>query len=150
MFIPFNLNPHELERLNQKLQQKYLGIKESSCFSETMNVDDADILVVAFGSMARIVKTVIRKARTEGIKAGLFRPVSLWPFPEASLREITRRIRKILVVEMNCGQMLEDVDRAVKGNAIIDFYGRSGGMIPTTDEVLSAIETLVRKQEAPQ
>ncbi|HID15362.1 MAG TPA: hypothetical protein EYP16_00970 [Candidatus Atribacteria bacterium] len=110
---------------------------------EEIQTDDAEILIVAFGSMGRISKTVVRELRDEGINAGLLRPITVWPFPEKRLYTLASRIKKIFVTEMNAGQMLEDVERVVKGNAAIHFYGRPGGVVPIPQELKEEIKRLL-------
>ena len=132
-----------LEAHNIKLQQKYKTIKDAEVRVEMVSSKDSDIAVVAYGSAARISKAAVAKARTKGIKAGLIRPITLWPFPEKALAETADRVKKILVVEMSAGQMVEDVRLAVCGKAKVDFYGRMGGGIPTEDEILKQIEAMV-------
>jgi 2-oxoglutarate ferredoxin oxidoreductase subunit alpha len=104
--------------------------------------DDADLLIVAFGTTGRIAKTAIREARQHGVRAGLLRPITLFPFPIAPLDELSRhspRIKTILVVEMSAGQMIDDVRLAVEGRIPIQFYGRTGGAVPLPDEILDQI-----------
>jgi 2-oxoglutarate ferredoxin oxidoreductase subunit alpha len=132
-----------LEEHNKKLQQKYASIKESEVRVEMVNSKDSDVIVVAYGSSARIAKAAVGKARAKGIKAGLVRPITLWPFPEKILSDMADRVKKFLVVEMSAGQMVEDVRLAVCGKAKVDFYGRMGGGIPTDDEVLAQIENII-------
>lgn len=129
-----------LEAHNIKLQQKYKAIKDAEIRFETVNARDSDITVVAYGSAARIAKAAVAKARAKGIKAGLIRPITLWPFPENAISEMADKVKKFLVVEMSAGQMVEDVRLAVCGKAKVDFYGRMGGGIPTEDEILAQIE----------
>ena len=99
-------------------------------------VDDVDYLVVAFGMTGRIAKSAVTQARAAGLKVGLFRPITLWPYPEAALKGLVQKVRGILVVEMNAGQMLEDVERIVEGRSPVRFLGRMGGTIPLPDEIL--------------
>ena len=106
-------------------------------------VEDADYVVVAFGTAGRVAHTAINQARSHGLRVGLFRPISLFPFPEARLAELANRVQGFLVVEMNSGQMVEDVRLAVNGRVPVKFYGRMGGMVPYPDEVLTAIEQFV-------
>jgi len=136
------LGAEKLEELNLRLQEKIARIKKNEVRYKEHNVDDADILLVAFGAMGRISQTAADIARAKGIKAGVFRPVSLFPFPEARLEELSRQVKKILVVEMNAGQMLEDVRLTVGKDYPVEFYGRMGGIVPLPDEVLEAIEKI--------
>jgi 2-oxoglutarate ferredoxin oxidoreductase subunit alpha len=132
-----------LEEHNKKLQEKFNRIKKAEVKVETSNLRDSDLVLVAYGSMARIAKAAMEMARAKGLKAGLIRPITLWPFPEEAIEETAARVKKFLVVEMSAGQMLEDVMLSVKGKAKIDFYGRMGGGIPTEEEILAKIEALV-------
>jgi 2-oxoglutarate ferredoxin oxidoreductase subunit alpha len=132
-----------LEAHNLRLQEKYKKIKDAEVRFESTNTKDCDIAIVAYGSAARISKAAVNKARAKGIKAGLVRPITLWPFPEAHISELSDRVKKILVVEMNAGQMVEDVRLAVSGKAKVGFYGRMGGGIPEEDEILAEIEKFI-------
>jgi 2-oxoglutarate ferredoxin oxidoreductase subunit alpha len=134
------LGGENLERVNLRLQAKLKEIAENEVRWEEYDTGDAELLLVAFGSVGRICQTVVREARSEGIKAGLLRPVTLWPFPSARLAELARQIRGILVVEMNAGQMVEDVRLAVGDRCPIRFHGRMGGVVPLPDEILDALE----------
>ena len=132
-----------LEEHNKKLQEKYDHIRREEVRYELLSHRDSDILLVAYGSCARIAKSAAEKARSKGIKAGLLRPISLWPFPSDVLRELSGRIKKFLVVEMSAGQMVEDVRLGIEGRAKVDFYGRMGGGVPTEEEILVKLEELV-------
>ncbi len=139
----FDIDPHKLEEVVRHLKEKYIQIKRDEVMYEEMNTEDAEILIVAFGSMGRISKTVIRELEEEGIKAGLLRPITLWPFPEEKMYELGARIGKVFVTEMNAGQMVEDVERATKGKAEIYFYGRPGGVVPTPKEIKEEIKEVL-------
>ena len=139
------LGAEGLEAVNTRLQAKLKDIKENEVRYETMLAEDADILVAAFGTAGRIAKTAIRKARKQGVKAGLFRPITLWPFPEAEIERLSRRVKTILVVEMNAGQMLDDVRLYTREQAPIHFYGRTGGAVPMPDEILEQIMHLSKE-----
>jgi 2-oxoglutarate ferredoxin oxidoreductase subunit alpha len=134
------LGGENLERVNLRLQAKLKEIAENEVRWEEYDTDDAELLLVAFGSVGRICQTVVREARAEGIKAGLLRPVTLWPFPSARLAELAQQVRGILVVEMNAGQMVEDVRLAVGDRCPVRFHGRMGGVVPLPDEILDALE----------
>ncbi len=140
-----SLVPEELERLNFERYERYEVIKAKEQLSEQVLCDDADIVVVAFGASARIVRSAVAKAREKGIKAGLLRPITLWPFPVDAIQQTIPTAKGYLTVEMNMGQMVDDVKLAVNGERPVEFYGRTGGMIPTPAEVLSAIESLAEK-----
>jgi len=142
------LNEDDLEALNIRLQAKLRTIQESEQRWEEVETADADVLLVAFGSVGRICGTVVREARARGFKVGLYRPITLWPFPTPRLRELAGQMRQILVTEMNAGQMLDDVRLAVEGRCPIGFYGRTGGVIPFPDEILEALVDLVDAPEA--
>ncbi len=132
-----------LEEHNKRLQEKFKRIKDNEIRVETFNTKDSDIILVAYGSVARTAKASMEMAREKGLKVGLIRPITLWPFPEKIINEIAYRTKKFLVVEMSAGQMLEDVMLAVKGKREVDFYGRMGGGIPTEEEILQRIEALI-------
>jgi 2-oxoglutarate ferredoxin oxidoreductase subunit alpha len=138
------LNENELEDLNRRLQAKLKIIEEAERRWEELEAGDAEYLLVAYGSVGRTCRTVVREARAQGIKAGLFRPISLWPYPEPRLRELAAGKRGILVAEMSAGQMLEDVRLAVEGRCPVAFYGRTGGVMPLPDEILDALHHLVQ------
>ena len=112
---------------------------------ETYKTEDADYLIVAFGSMARISETAVDMAREKGIKAGILRPITLFPFPEKEIAALTNQVKGVLTVEMNAGQMVEDVRLAVNGKVPVDFYGRTGGVIPSPEEVYDALIKLINK-----
>jgi 2-oxoglutarate/2-oxoacid ferredoxin oxidoreductase subunit alpha len=133
------LNENELEGLNRRLQAKLRAIEEAERRWEEIETVDAEYLLVAFGTVGRTCKTVLREARAQGIKAGLFRPISLWPFPQPRLSELAAGKRAILVAEMSAGQMLEDVRLAVEGRCPVEFYGRMGGVMLLPDELLEAL-----------
>jgi 2-oxoglutarate ferredoxin oxidoreductase subunit alpha len=128
------LDPLEMERHNWKLVRKYQEIEKNEIRYESYMVDDADVVVVAYGTTARIAKGAIKRVRKDGIKAGLIRPITLWPFPMAAIRKLTKHIKKFIVFEMSTGQMLEDVLLAVNGRAKVVFHGRPGGVVPTPVE----------------
>ena len=134
------LKPEAMELRNLHLQEKYRAIKENEVRYEAQQLDDAEILIVAFGSAARIAEKAIEIAREEGIKAGLFRPITLWPFPENQLREAAHGKRGVLVVEINAGQMIEDVRLSVNGEEPVEHFGRLGGIVPEPDEIVKAIK----------
>jgi len=128
-----------LERHNYKLKAKYDRMAEREVMCETIRMEDAEIAVVAFGTSARIAKTAVSLAREEGVKAGLIRPITLFPFPEKIIAKAAESVKRFLVVEMNMGQMLEDVKLAVNGKADVSFYGRPGGALLAVEDIVSAI-----------
>lgn len=134
------LKPEAMELRNLHLQEKYRAIKENEVRYEAQQLDDAEVLIVAFGSAARIAEKAIEIAREEGIKAGLFRPITLWPLPEKQLREAAHGKRGVLVVEINAGQMIEDVRLSVNGEEPVEHFGRLGGIVPEPDEIVKAIK----------
>ncbi|MGV8830108.1 MAG: 3-methyl-2-oxobutanoate dehydrogenase subunit VorB [Breznakibacter sp.] len=128
------------EIFNHKLQAKYQTIREQEVRFEEINCDDAEYLIVAYGSSARICQKTMELARAKGIKVGLFRPITLFPFPNQQLLAYASRVKGILTVEMSAGQMVEDVKLAVECKVPVTHYGRFGGMIPSPEEVLNALE----------
>jgi len=139
------INPEVLEQHNLKLQQKYRTIEENEVRVEVFNCDNADIIVSAFGTVARIIKNVIKMAEKEGIKVGLIRPITLWPFPVKAFEEYAEVPKAFLDVELNAGQMVEDVRLAVNGKRPVYFHGRMGGMLPTQQEILNKIKEILKK-----
>jgi len=135
------LQPEELEPMSMRLQAKYAKILAREARSAERWIEDADLLVVAFGTAARVAQSAVKEARELGIHAGLFRPITLWPFPSQRLAELAHSIPHILVVEMNAGQMIEDVRLAAASNADVKFFGKLGGKVPMPDEILSQIES---------
>jgi 2-oxoglutarate ferredoxin oxidoreductase subunit alpha len=138
----FTSDPAQLEEINWSLFRRYELIKKDEAAYETFLVEDAELIVVAFGIAARIAKGAIRTVRAEGLKVGLSRPITLWPFPDEALRELVKGVKQFLVFEMNMGQMLEDVQLALEGKGEVSFYGRPGGVIPTPSEVARVISRL--------
>ena len=134
------LMPEAMEQRNLHLQEKYRTIKEREVRYETIELDDADIMIVAFGSAARIAEKAIELAREEGIKAGLFRPITLWPFPEKQIAEAAHGKRGVLVAEINAGQMIQDVRLSVNGEEPVEHFGRLGGIVPEPEEIVRAIK----------
>jgi 2-oxoglutarate ferredoxin oxidoreductase subunit alpha len=136
------IDPVIEEKFNLKLMAKYREIEKNEIRYREYEVEDADILIVAFGTAGRIAQSAIRMARQEGIKVGIFRPISLYPYPYDRLREIIQGKKAVLVVEMSGGQMIEDVQLAVQDRAPIFFYGRMGGMVPLPDEIFREIQKI--------
>jgi 2-oxoglutarate ferredoxin oxidoreductase subunit alpha len=133
--------PGALEELNKKLQKKYEQIRKKEVLYDDYLIDDAEIVLVSFGMSSRVCKSSIAMARSRGIKAGMIRPITLWPFPSDVIAQLadTRRVRVFLDVEMNMGQMIEDVRLAVNGKKEVHFYGRTAGMLPDENELLNRI-----------
>ena len=134
------LGDGEMEVQNWKLVEKYEKLKAEDTMYEELDVDDAEFLIVSFGSCSRMVETAIKLAREQGMKVGLLRPITLYPFPEKAIEERTKQINKVLVVEMNTGQMVRDVKVCVSRNADVFFYGRPGGGMPTPEDILEKIK----------
>jgi 2-oxoglutarate ferredoxin oxidoreductase subunit alpha len=138
----FTSNPAELEEINWSLFRRYELIKREETASETFLTEDAELIVVAFGIAARIAKGAIKTARASGLKVGLLRPITLWPFPSEAVKELVKKVKYYLVFEMNMGQMIEDVQLALEGQGEVSFYGRPGGVVPTPSEVSRVISRL--------
>lgn len=134
------LQSEVMEQRNIHLQKKYDVIKENEVRFEKTNLDDADYVIVAFGSVARISEKAVELAREEGIKVGLFRPITLWPFPEKEIAELAKTKKGFLVAELNAGQMIEDVRLAVNGETMVAHFGRLGGMVPDPEEIVNALK----------
>lgn len=133
------LDPIDSEEHNWKLARKYKVISRTEIRFEEYKTEDALMVIVAYGTAARIAKGAIKRLRADGMNVGLFRPITLWPFPELPLRNLTAKIKNYLVFEMSTGQMLEDVRLALQGFADIDFHGRPGGAVPTPAELANVI-----------
>ncbi|HLF27774.1 MAG TPA: 3-methyl-2-oxobutanoate dehydrogenase subunit VorB [Anaerolineae bacterium] len=137
-----HLLPEELEAFNQKLQAKIERIRAEEVRYREYMLDDANVIVVAYGTAGRVAQTAVKMARQQGIPVGLLRPITLFPFPEDRISQLADEARGFLVVEMSAGQMLDDVRLAVAGQAPVRFLGRMGGMVPMPEEVLAAIVKL--------
>ncbi|MEG0663978.1 MAG: 3-methyl-2-oxobutanoate dehydrogenase subunit VorB [Clostridia bacterium] len=136
------LKPIELEKTIVERFAKYDLIKQNEVICENYLTNDAEIVVVAYGATARIVKSAVNSAREKGIKVGAFRPITLWPFPEKEIKSLCKTAKHFLTVEMSMGQMVEDVRLSVNGEREVSFFGRTGGIIPTPAEVLEQIEKI--------
>jgi 2-oxoglutarate ferredoxin oxidoreductase subunit alpha len=141
------IDPVEEEVFNLKLVEKQKQIEANEIRSRALWMDDAEVAVVAFGTAGRIAQSAVKQAREQGNKVGLLRPISLYPYPYEAVRQAAEKVQRMLVVEMNSGQMLDDVRLAVEGRVEIDFYGRMGGVVPLPDEVYEAIQ-LTRSKRA--
>ena len=137
-----DLDPYRQERFNQKLVEKYRKMKEEEVRYEMFQCEDADYVFVAYGTSSRICQKSVQLARERGIKAGLFRPISLFPFPEYEIEALTSHVKGMLSVEMSAGQMVEDVRLSVHGKIPVEHYGRMGGVIPTPEEI---VDVLIQK-----
>jgi 2-oxoglutarate ferredoxin oxidoreductase subunit alpha len=135
------LRSEEMERINQRLQSRYQEMEDNEVRFEQISCDDADYIFVAFGTMARVCQKAVELARSEGIKAGLIRPITLFPFPKLIIKELASKVKGFISIEMSAGQMVEDVRLAVSGKVPVEFYGRMGGIVPSPDEVLNALKT---------
>ena len=133
------LEPDVLEAHVRKLEAKYVRAQRLEPRHETFEVDGAEVLLVGYGITSRVLRSAVEMGRREGLKVGLFRPITLWPFPTQALLEASARVHKILVVELSNGQMLEDVRLAVNGKVPVEFYGRTGGNVPSVEEVHSQL-----------
>ncbi len=134
------LKPEVMEAKNLHLQEKYQQIRDNEVRYETQQCDDADYLIVAFGSAARLSEKAIELAREEGLRVGLLRPITLWPFPTRQLQELSRGKKGILTVEINAGQMVEDVRLAINGTVPVEYFGRLGGIVPEPEEIVEALK----------
>lgn len=139
------LDPVDEEVMNYRLLERWRVIEENEVRYKEYFLEDAEIVIVGYGTAGRVAMSAVRAARENGIQVGLFRPVTLSPFPYAKLDELSEKARVLLVTEMNAGQMLDDVLRAVKGRIPVEFYGRMGGVMPFPDEIFSEIQRLVNQ-----
>ncbi|MCC7361422.1 MAG: 3-methyl-2-oxobutanoate dehydrogenase subunit VorB [Anaerolineales bacterium] len=137
-----HLQPEDQEACNREMQARLAVIRANEVRLQEYQTQSADYLVVAFGTAGRVAQSAVRLARARGLRAGLLRPISLYPVPEKRLAELAAQVRGVLVVEMNAGQMVEDVRRVVAGRAPVAFFGRMGGVVPLPEEVLAAIQAL--------
>jgi len=147
LIASLHLDPLKMEQHNWKLARKYEAICEREVDYESYLLEDAVIAIVAFGTAARIAKGAVNRVRQQGFKAGLFRPVTLWPFPKKELRALTGKIKHVLVFEMNFGQMVEDVQISVGERATVHFHGRPGGIVSTPHEIAGVITKLIYKYD---
>ena len=134
------LKPEVMEARNLHMQEKYRICQETEVRYETQKCDDADYIIVSFGSAARIGEKAVELAREQGIKAGLFRPITLWPFPSKQIAEVAKGKKGILVSEINAGQMIQDVRLAVNGALPVEHFGRLGGIVPEPEEIVNALK----------
>ena len=139
------LDPVAMERNNIRLQATYSLISENEVRYDEYATDDCEYLIVAFGSVARICQKAIEEAREEGIKVGLLRPITLWPFPTKEICRLGKQVKKILVVELNAGQMIEDVRLSLDYKIPVRHFGRMGGIVMDPDEVLVALKNLINE-----
>ncbi len=135
-----HMEPEKMEEINNHLQKKYKEIDNNEIRYEMIDCDDAEIVLVAFGLVARICTKAAHLAREKGIKVGVFRPISLFPYPYEQISKLSEKVKGMFVVEMNAGQMVEDVRLAVNGKIPVEFHGRMGGIVPTPEEILLKLE----------
>jgi 2-oxoglutarate ferredoxin oxidoreductase subunit alpha len=142
------IQPERMEQHNLKLEEKFKRIRENEVRFEEINTTDAEFLFVAYGLSARICQKAMDIAREKGIKVGLFRPITLYPYPYQRLKELSSQVKLMLSVELNSGQMVEDVKLAVEGKVPVEYYGRMGGMVPTPEDIVHHLETLIQYHHA--
>ncbi|HWR35253.1 MAG TPA: 3-methyl-2-oxobutanoate dehydrogenase subunit VorB [Clostridia bacterium] len=133
------LEPDALEAHVRKLEAKYKACEAAEIRYETYMAEDADVLLVGYGIVSRILRSTIDQARAQGLKVGLFRPITLWPYPSKALAEAASKCQKVMVVELSTGQMVEDVRLAVNGAVPVEFYGRVGGNVPSVEEIYAEL-----------
>lgn len=138
------LQAEKMEQHNIELQKKYRRVEENEVRYEATLCDDADYIIVAFGCAARIAQKTVSDARKDGVKIGLFRPITLWPFPSTALNELAKGKKGILVAEINAGQMVQDVKLSVRGDIAIEQFGRLGGIVPEPAEIYEALKTMMK------
>ncbi|MBN2043848.1 MAG: 3-methyl-2-oxobutanoate dehydrogenase subunit VorB [Anaerolineales bacterium] len=143
------IDPPDEEVTNLRLLKRWMEIEASEVRYDELHTEDAEIAIIAFGTAGRVASTAVRQARAEGIKAGLFRPITLAPFPKKEIAALAKRTKRILVVEMNTGMMLDDVSRVIEGKVPIEFYGRLGGVTPLPDEIYDEIMRISHNIDAP-
>ncbi len=143
-----HIDPHEMETINLRLQEKYRVIKKNEVRYQSFEINDAEYLIVAYGLAARICQKVVELLREQNVRVGLIRPITLFPFPSEIINQVGSRVKGILDVEMNAGQMIEDVRLAVDGKTKVEFYGRMGGVIPTPEEILEYFKKIFLKGES--
>ncbi|MBL0176463.1 MAG: 3-methyl-2-oxobutanoate dehydrogenase subunit VorB [Ignavibacteria bacterium] len=136
------IQPEEMEQVNIALQKKYAEIEAAEVKYQTVHMEDADMVLVAYGLSARISRKAMELCRANGMKVGLIRPITLWPYPYQVIRDAAKQAKGFLTVEMNAGQMVEDVRLAVNGQRPVEHYGRMGGIIPTPEEIVSVLERM--------
>ncbi len=140
------LEPNDLEAHERLMEAKYARAQQVEPRHELYQADDAEVLLVGYGIVSRVLRSTVEEARQDGLRAGLFRPITLWPFPSKALAEAAARVQKVLVVELSNGQMVEDVRLALNGKVPVEFYGRGGGNVPSVEELRAV---LVARMSAP-
>lgn len=137
------LEPDDLEEHQRRMEAKYMRAQQAEVRWEEYLTQDADLIVVGYGIVSRVLRSTVDEARKHGIKVGLFRPITLWPFPSPALAAVAQRAERVLAVELSNGQMVEDVRLALNGKRPVEFYGRGGGNVPSVEELLAKIEEQV-------
>jgi 2-oxoglutarate ferredoxin oxidoreductase subunit alpha len=140
------IDPVDEEVTNLRLFKRWMEIEKNEVRYTEQHMDDAEYAVIGFGTAGRVASSAVKIAREEGIKVGLFRPITLAPFPKERIREISEQVKRILVVEMNTGMMLDDITAITKETVPVEFYGRLGGMTPLPDEILDEIHRIVKNK----
>jgi pyruvate/2-oxoacid:ferredoxin oxidoreductase alpha subunit len=143
------LESHELEAHNVKLQEKYRRIEEAEVRYEEIQTEDAEIVMIGYGIVSRILQTVVDEARAQGIRVGLLRPITLWPFPKEPIQRLANSAKLFFVSELSNGQMVDDVRLALEGKRPVTFYGRMGGSVPTTQEILGEVKRVYDNLMSP-
>ena len=143
------IDPTDEEITNIRLLKRWMEIEANEVRYQELEMDDAEIAIIAFGTAGRVASTAIRQARAEGVKVGLFRPITLAPFPKKQIAELSKRVKRILVIEMNTGMMLEDINQCINNDIPIEFYGRLGGVTPLPDEIYDEIIRINENIDAP-
>ncbi len=133
------LEPDALEQHVRKLEAKYMLCQELETRHENYLTEDAEVLLVGFGIVSRVLRTAVDQLRAQGMKAGLFRPITLWPFPSRELCETAKTVKQVLAVELSTGMMVEDVKLALNGSVPVEYYGRVGGNVPMADEITAQV-----------
>lgn len=141
-----DLDSHTQEEFNMKLQAKYKEMEKNEVRFEKLMCDDAEYIIVAYGTSARVSQKAMEVAREKGIKVGIFRPISLYPYPYQAIKALLPHLKGVLTVEMSAGQMVEDVRLAIEGKVPVHFYGRMGGMLPSPEDVLVALDDLCHQR----
>jgi len=141
------LESWELEEHNRKLQDKYQGIEDAEVRYEEFYTDDAEMVMIGYGIVSRVLQTVAEEARSRGLRVGLLRPITLWPFPQKRIQELAETAKLFFVAELSNGQMVDDVHLALNGKRPVQFYGRMGGSVPTTQEILKQIKEIFKQQK---
>jgi 2-oxoisovalerate ferredoxin oxidoreductase alpha subunit len=137
------LEPDDLEDHQRRLERKYQQVQKNETRWELYDADDADILLVGYGITSRILRSAVEEARSQGQRVGLFRPITLWPFPSEALARVAAKAQKVLVVELSNGQMVEDVRLALNGKVPVEFHGRTGGNVPSVEEIHAEVLTCI-------